>query len=470
MNNIKSFLSYSYGGIIGLFVGLATTSLLTRYLSPEEFGKGNLFLIFLNFSTILVVFGADQFLIRFFYSQEFRMRNLLYECLFIVMIFFVLYSLLIISFNETISLFLFGKVESSWILLAGVISYVLLRFSQTVIRMNQRANLFSITTIISRFLYLLFIVIMIVIFGNDYRVMIYGIVLSTFITSSLSIIFQLSSWKPKNYSFKDSINRSKIILSYSTPLFIAVLLNLGIESSSQLTLNYFKLDYEIGIYSAAFKIISLVSIFQISFVNFWIPLAIKKYTENPEDLRFYNISFRVVSFVMTFIIIVIISLRDILIIILGENYYDTKYIIPLMLFIPLMFTLSETTSIGINLKKKSSYYMYSALITLTVSLLLNFSLIPLFGLYGAAFSCAITYFVLFILRTLLAQRVFPMKFDFFTVAKSTTLVFLYAVIGLRMEETLQYLLIGIVILFFHIIFNKHLIYELVNTYRKRRGI
>src|SRR5699024_561004 len=84
---IKKFLKFSYGSWIGLFLGLASTMLITRLLPPDALGKASMFDLFLQIGMILTIFGTDQSFVRFFYEENESKRGaLLYNFLKITMV------------------------------------------------------------------------------------------------------------------------------------------------------------------------------------------------------------------------------------------------------------------------------------------------------------------------------------------------------------------------------------------------
>ncbi|PEY45958.1 polysaccharide biosynthesis protein, partial [Bacillus cereus] len=45
---LKKFLSFSIGSWLSIIIGFISTPIITRILSPEEFGKSSLFMVILN--------------------------------------------------------------------------------------------------------------------------------------------------------------------------------------------------------------------------------------------------------------------------------------------------------------------------------------------------------------------------------------------------------------------------------------
>ena len=151
-------------------------------------------------------------------------------------------------------------------------------------------------------------------------------------------------------------------------MFVTILF----ESIDKFFIKYFYDFYEVGVYSAAYKIITLVSLFQGMLSTFLIPLLYEKYNENSEDKLFFSNVTRYVNIIMMIVGVLVIGGKDILIKLFASEYSDASQVIPYLMFYPIFYTISETTMIGINFKKRPIYHLIISLITLLISILLNY--------------------------------------------------------------------------------------------------
>ena len=83
---------------------------------------------------------------------------------------------------------------------------------------------------------------------------------------------------------------------------------------------------------------------------------------------------------------------------------------------PIMYTISETTCVGMVLKKKSICQIYVVCISCVVNILGNTILTPIIGAKGAAFSTGLSYIVYFVLRTFFSQKCMCIEFKYKRVA------------------------------------------------------
>ena len=129
---------------------------------------------------------------------------------------------------------------------------------------------------------------------------------------------------------------------------------------------------------------------------------------------------------MFFIGINLIIFKDILALLLGEDYREATYVFPFLIFNPIMYTISETTVNGLVFKKKSNYQVLISVISCGANLIGNFLLIPILGSKGAAISTGISYIIFFSLRTLFSNKFFYIDFGLKKIYLLTFVVSVYA--------------------------------------------
>jgi O-antigen/teichoic acid export membrane protein len=66
---------------------------------------------------------------------------------------------------------------------------------------------------------------------------------------------------------------------------------------------------------------------------------------------------------------------------------------------PLLYTLSETTVIGIGISKKTSFALVASVLAFLLNFVLSYLLIPIYGSKGAAASTCLSFLLFFVLRT-----------------------------------------------------------------------
>lgn len=397
--NIKSILQFAIGPIGVAAIGFLTLPLTTWFFSPEDIGRISLLNITISFSVMFFSLGLDQAYVREYHESP--NTSLLWKTCFLPgAIILIIFSFLVLLNPKALSIAVFDKPLNLYgisIILCILLSYCI-RFFSLILRMQERGLAFSLSQILSKLIYLL--IIGFFIFLSDQHD-IHQLLIAT--TLSILFITLFFSWNTRQeWARKDTliIDKEKLhtMLHYSIPLFFSGITYWGINSLDRIMLKKFSTLEELGFFSVAMSFASVAFIFQSVFSTVWAPI-VYKWLKNKDDMRkvFH------ISKYTTIFILLLFSLAGlfswIVDYILPDKYSTTKYLIVSCLGIPLFYTLSETTVVGINITRKTNFAFLATLLALIFGIALNYFLIPIFGANGAAVASCWTFYLFFILRT-----------------------------------------------------------------------
>jgi O-antigen/teichoic acid export membrane protein len=413
MSNIfKKFLQFAFGSGIALILGLCSSPIISRLISPVESGVFTQFNTVASLLCLIILVGYDQAYARFFYEEDEKVRNgLLKECLRIPLRIWALVATISLIFYMPISNFISGKTDFELVVLLvfHILFCIVLSFALLVIRMKQRGKIFSAIQILTKATYISFFLAMYVIFKDKYWSLVLGLFLSNLFVLVFALWIEKIEWRAITKKVQIKTNNKKIF-NYAFPLVFASTISWLLSSVNNIFIRKYSTFNELGIYGQAFSIISLLIAFQSAFSTFWVPTANEKYINNPEDKEFFaKINSYVVVGMFT-LGILFIGFKDIIIYLLGEEFRTAKYIIPFLAFMPIMSTISEVTGVGISFKKKTKYNIVIALIAAITNVIGNFLLVPVLGGKGAAISVGISYIIYFIVRTLFSVRLYKIDY------------------------------------------------------------
>ena len=467
-NLIKKFLSFSIGGYINALIGLLTVPIVTRMLSPEQYGIASLISIIVEMLVVFCSLALDQSFVRFFYEVEEEERGkLLKDCLYYPVFITIFSSLIIFIFRNQISIFILGKKEKViWLIIVfSIVALIIKSFAFLVVRMQQKGGLYSFFYILIKVVEFSFILLFFKIYGNDYKVIVLATLFSTLITSLLMIVVERKIWK---LGGKRKIEK-KELLNFSAPLVLTLALTWDFGSSDKITIKIFSNLKELGLYSGAFRIVSVISVIQTGFTSFWTPFIYERYSKNPDDLVFYKKANDYLSLIFFLIGFSILATRNIIIILLGEKYYDSLFIVPMLIFVPIMYLISETTMMGIGFKKKSKYFLYISIIVAIFNIIGNILLVPKYGAKGAAISTGISYIIFFSLRTYFSLKLINFGFNLKRIYMVTILLLCYA-LYLSFYNNLKYtILLGGLLIITVLLIYKSVLLELKQKFIKIRS-
>ncbi|MBI6077501.1 oligosaccharide flippase family protein [Clostridium perfringens] len=413
MDLIKKFFQFAIGNGIVLILGIVSSPIITRIISPSNMGKYSMFNTVSNLIMVVFFLGIDQSYVRYYHDENKENRTrLLRKCVKITLIVNILVSIIILILYSPISLYIIGEKSFIVTMLMSIylISNVISRFSLLEIRMQQKAKLYSFLNILSKLNYLLIIIIMFYFSKKTYMTLILAVVFSSIIVSVLSVALEWKQWFKVGNNICELVS-SKEIIKYGIPFIFSSAIMWIFQSIDKITIKQFCGYGEVGLYSGAMSIVALLNNLQVTFTTFWIPIAYERYNKNPNDKEFFLKVNKIVTVFMLIVSIILIASKDLIILMLGEEYRDAMFIFPYLVFMPVMYTISETTVLGINFKKKTVYHIYISLISAIINLVGNFILVPKFGAIGAAISTGISYIVFFFTRTFISNKFFKVNYN-----------------------------------------------------------
>lgn len=448
---IRQLRDFGIGPIIGMGISMLTVPVTTRMLSPEEYGKSSLFTLFQSLFLCIGILGLDQGYVRYYNTKEIDRNNLLQNALFYPLIICAVLISICLIFLKPISNFLFGSVETGlMIAFCFFIPALLLnRFLLLQIRMDIRGKVYSFLNIISQLITFSVLFGLLVLYQKTFRAIIYSTIIAYYINTFIIFLFCDKTFIKQRFVYSSKIQKN--LLSFSLPLVPATLLGWVLNSFDKVGLRTWSDFSQLGLYSAAFKIVALLNIFQSIFCTTWTPIAYKWHEEGVEKEKFENVSCIVLAG-MVILFSLIIVFRDVIMLFLGAEYRNTSKIFVFLLFVPVLYTVSETTCLGIEFSKKTIYTLWTTIISVVLNLVGNFLLIPKYGAEGAAITTCFSYVAWFWLRTLFSRRLW-FKFGLVKYIINILLLLVFCMNMLLVNSKI----IELILFFIVIIFNLGLI-------------
>lgn len=415
MNNnfLKHFAIIGSGTLISMFLSLLTTPIITRIVDPNEYGQLSIFNLYANIAMIVLCLGMDQSLVRFYYEKpeiEYK-RALLFRCIkwpFIITI-LLCFAITCLSVSEIVE-FEFEPIIMT-LLSVFVLFQLIYRFSQLLIRLAYKSKLYSTLNILQKGMYVaLALVLLYAINDHDLLMLVLSNVIAMICCVIISILAQRKEWNLFGNSDAACNISMRELIKYGTPFIITLGVTTLFQAIDQIALKIFCNYTEIGIYASTMSIVHIFAIVQTTFNTLWAPMAVEHYTKDPEDHSFYQKGNQVITVIMFFIGITLILCKDIFSLLLGEKYRAAAYILPFLIFNPIMYTISETTVSGLVFMKKSNVQVVVAVVACAVNAIGNLILVPILGCKGAAISTGLSYIIFFLLRTLLSNKYYYVDF------------------------------------------------------------
>ncbi|EJO5349224.1 polysaccharide biosynthesis protein [Clostridium botulinum] len=398
---IKRFLGFSMGPVLSAIISFFIVPITTYFVVPAEFGKASMYTMALSISSMFIFLGMDQSFTREFNVEEDK-KSLFWNSLIMPLIFSLILGVVYIIFYKQLSILMIDTVDRYIVvILALSLPFAVIdRFNLLLIRMQEKARLYSLFNVISKVINLVVLVPYLIYIDKSFK----GIINAGFV--SLAFICIVECFFTKEYWFtKFKLKKSLIdkMLKFGIPLIPASVIVWFLNSMDKIAMRQWSSFEEIGLYSAAFKVVTVVSIVQSAFCTFWTPTAFRWYEEKVEGEKFIKVSNMLMCF-MSFMFVGIVLFKDLIIKIMDATYVSSAIIVPFLLLLPIMYTVSESTCLGISFSRKTSYNILVSLIAAVVNYILNFLLVPKYGALGASIATGISYTVFFWSRTLISRK------------------------------------------------------------------
>lgn len=462
-NIIKKLGAFSLGPIMAAVIGFITVPVITYFITPEEYGKASMFTLAQGIASLLMYFGLDQAFVREFNRYRDNVGKLLSNAIFMPLIFVVIIDTCIIINAKFISNILFDSNNETMAvyMLALMLPFIIFEnFSFLKIRMEEKGLAYSCATISLKMLVLIITVVLFLTYEKSFHSVVYAMALAEIVNGSILFFVVI---RPLKLSIKD-IDKELIknMLKFGLPLIPAMLMSWILASMDKVMLRSLCGYEELGLYTAAYKIVSAVSIVQSCFTLFWTPVAYRWNEENApkENFAFVN---TIVAVGMTLICLALLIVKNLVGIVLGDSFVEAIKIFPFLLLYPVMYTMSETTVMGIGFSRKTVYSIVISGIACIVNIVLNYTMIPLWGGAGAAFATGIAFLVFFWTRTLISRRLW-WDFPIFVYIVISVVLVINCYAHTFLNGAVPYI-ISVISMFVIVIFNMKSIIEVIKKGR-----
>lgn len=428
MVKIKDLLHYTTGPVMSAFLGLLITPLLAWTFAMEDVGRVSIYHLICNLVVMVFTLGLDQYYMREYYKAE--KVSLMITCIMPGIISLGIFSYLFYAYRVSILQYLFeiSNDATAIIIISSFIVTLINRYLSLNLRMEGKALKFSFSQIIPKLVISLALISILyledVMFdGLLYVYLLSNIVLLVYLLiENFKIYNFLNLFEKNKFNFKDL----KDGFSFGLPLILSGLAFWGLTSIDKLMIKDLSSLNELALYSVAVSFASAVVIIRSVFSTIWAP-AIYKNEDHPDIEKNIRSVVSLMGVVIFYLFCIVGIFSPLVAIILPDNYELVSSIIICCVGYPLFYTMSEATSMGINVKKKTYYSMLVSILTLGVNFVLNYLLIPFLGSGGAAVATLISFYIYYVFRCEISSRIwisfprFRQYFEFLIVILLCTL-------------------------------------------------
>lgn len=435
-NLIKKFMEFALGNGIVIILGIISTAVVSRLIGTVERGRTSAFITYSSLIVLLATMGIDQAFIRYYNDEEEENRGaLLKRAIKYPLIVSILIYILVIVFYKPLSNYLIEETSLLMMILFGlnILINVISNFALINIRMQQRAKTYSLVSATNKITYLITLFLFYSKLGDNYETVIFTTVSGNLATLLFAILAGRREWIEKS-RYKNLKTSSKELRKYGMPFILSMGLTWVFQSADIISIKTLIKDstlanHQNGLYTGAMSIVAILSTVQGVFTTFWIPVAYERYANAPEDTKFFSKISEIVSFFMLCLAAGLMLFKDVVIIFLGGKYVEAKFIFPFLVMMPIMYTISETTFLGINFKKQTKKHISISAVAAIANVLGNLILVPVLGAKGAAISTGLAYVIFFAIRTYYGSKYYKFDISYKSLVPSIVVVYILAIVS-----------------------------------------
>ena len=470
---------YMLGDILRRGVSLIMLPIYTRYLTPADYGVVELLSMLLDVTSIIFSARVGQAVFRFYCTAESESdkKGVISSALTLSIIMNGIGTIAIITFSGPLALAVFSDIGfKSYISLFAITMFLapLAEIPLLHIRAQQKPWLFLIFSITKLVLQLSLNIYFVVVLELHVEGVIYSAVISGIIMAVI-----LSGYSISKTGFSPSKSIAKSLFSFSLPLKIASLGSFYMTFGDRYILNIYTDLTQVGIYSLGYKFgfVFLLLTWD-PFQKMW---DAEKYEIFKKDTA-KHIYQKVFIYTSSILILVglCISLfsKDLLRIMADPSFLDAYKIVPIIITAYLFQAWTRYCNMGILLEQKTMQIAYGEMIGVLVITLAYFTLIPLYGIYGAAWSTVAGFAARFYWTNMKSRQLYNMELPWSKISLvALVAVFIYFLSTLSPDGIIQsivfrtVLLTAFIIIFFLLpILSRSEKEEIWVKIRNRRGI
>ncbi len=389
------------GSIIGMGFGYLSRMVIARYLEPSAYGLISLAIAGLTITTTIGLFGLPQGIVRYisFYQGKEdinRIKGTIISALKISFFISLVFGCLLFVLSGWLSLNLFNEPDLTWLLqmfsIAVPFSALATVFIQATMGFQEMKYRFYVTDSFQNIFRLVGIIILLNMGYGIYGVA-FAWVISIVLTSFLAAyclerkVFSIFNAKIK------SVPLEKELFLFSWPLMFAGILYMILSWTDTFMIEYFRDSFEVGIYNAAQPTVALMSITPMVFTNIFLPVISELYAKNKRqemDSTYKTVTKWVFFINCPIFFLVILFPSQILNLLFGSIYIVGASALTILSFGYLAISLSNVSAGVLSTLGKTKIILFTTATAAIVNFLLNYMLIPIYGIDGAALSSAIS--------------------------------------------------------------------------------
>ncbi len=413
----RDSLIYGLGNAVLRILALLTAPIFTRVFAPAEYGIISLIASVISFLSIFLIFGMDNAIFVSFYQYKNQKKEVIASAFWFLFLWGMVIVAIAGGFSQNFSQIIFKtSIYRNLFLITFATAYLtlLINLAKTVFRLEFRAKTFALVAAINAVLSTGLMILFVVYLKKGLLGYFEGSLIGTFISCLLALFLIRASLQ-----FKISYPKLKEMFLFGAFVVPASLSFFVFDLSDRFFINHYRNLTELGLYSIGINIASLIVFFSYALGQAWSPQVMKIYFDSKKVFNRFVPRFFAYYLLFFFVLAAAISIfgQEILRIFATSEFYSASKVVGPLALAMVFSSSNQVTSIGLTISRKTKYFAFYTFLAAILNIVLNFALIPKYGMVGAAWATASSYLFLTIAYYLASQRYVPLKIDWQKILK-----------------------------------------------------
>ncbi len=401
---------YGLGGILSRLIAVFLVPLYTVYLGRTGFGKIETVIAFVGVLAIVLRLGITSAFFRFYFdAADDAGRTLVVRTSF-------WFTMAMATLGLAVGLALAGplsdalKLDDPWLVRAGFVGlWAQMNYAQmtALFRVEERPASFAIASV-ANVLITIGSTIALVIGAHKGAI---GAVVGNFL-GTLSVYVVLLGYRRYQLGLQLDRRLLREMNRFGMPLVPAALALWAINFIDRLFIGQLKGQAEVGVYSLAVRVASVVVFLMTAFQLAW-PAFAYSIKDDGEARRTYAFVLTYLLFLTCWVALALGALAPWIVDVFDpkNRFGRSAEAVPLLAFATAAYSGYSVLAIGIGRARQTQYNWIVAGAAAAVNIVLNAILIPPYGMMGAAVATVAAYVALFVAMWLNSRRVYPVAYQ-----------------------------------------------------------
>jgi len=409
---VKQSAIYGVGGIISRLIAIFLLPLYTSYLGTKGFGEIETIVALSAVLVVVLRMGISSAFFRFYFdSTDPARRTLIVRTSFWFTMGMATLGLAVGFVLATPIAHVLRFGDDPWLVRAGFVGlWAQMNYQQltALFRVEERPGAFVAATIANVFITIGTTILLVVTLHKGAT----GAVVGNFV-GTLAVYFVLLGYRRYQLGFQFDRKLLRAMNKFGMPLVPAALALWAINFIDRFFVAVFKGQAEVGVYSLAIRVASVIVFVLAVFQLAWPAFA---YSIEEE-----HVAKRTYAFVLTYLMLlcswgslVLGLLSPWIVRILAprnEAFWRASEAVGILCFSATAYAGYTVLAIGIGRARRTQFNWIVTGAAALLNVALNFALIPPYGMMGAAIATLAAYVAMFVGMSLNAQRVWPVPYQ-----------------------------------------------------------